>query len=311
MIYTVTCNPALDCAVTLDTFCEGTLNRTGGATLTPGGKGINVSRVLAALGEDTLALGFIAGENGALLQSALRALGLKTDFLCLERGQTRINVKLYGLRETELNAPGAPVLPAALCALERQLAGLELTPADTVCLCGSLAPGMPPDTYARLVERLAGCGVVRTVVDASAAALEAAVAARPWLVKPNREELAALAGRDLPTLADVTAAAERLLARGAATVLVSLGGEGALLCAADGRRLYQPTPAGRVQGTVGAGDSLVAGFVAAMSRGEDVAGALRLGVACGSATAFSAGLATGEESRALLERLPPLQELVE
>lgn len=303
MIYTVTCNPALDCTVRLGALQEGCINRSRGCTLTPGGKGINVSRVLTALGEENTALGFVAGENGALLESALSNMGLRTDFIHLQAGQTRINVKLYGDTETELNAPGAPVPPEALAALE---ARLSPSSEDVVCLCGSLAPGMPADTYRRLVARLHSLGVTHTVVDTTGEALKAALSEKPWLVKPNREELAALVGRELPTLEAVVTAAGELLAAGARQVLVSLGGDGAVLCTAQGY-CYQPSPAGQVVGTVGAGDSLVAGYVAGWLRTGDARAALRMGVACGSATAYAEGLATADAVEALLAVMPEME----
>ena len=306
MIYTVTCNPALDCTVQAGAYIEGAINAVGGCALTPGGKGVNVSRVLSALGEDTVALGFVAGSNGALLQSALHGMGLHTDFIPLEEGQTRINVKLSGTVETQLNAPGAPVFPAALDALLAKLGGLACDGTDTVCLCGSLAPGMSADAYGRM---LAAVECAYTVVDTTGGALLAALAYRPWLIKPNREELEALVGETLPTPEAVIAAAESLMAKGARNVLVSLGGDGALWCGEDGERLYQPAPTGQVIGTVGAGDSTVAGFVAGWHRYGDAANALRLGVACGSATAFAHGLAEAEGIAAVLDRLPEMKRI--
>lgn len=316
MIYTITCNPALDCTVRLGEWQQGTLNLAEGCVLTPGGKGVNVSRVLTAIKEKNIALGFVAGSNGGMLESALKKMGVKTDLIHLDEGQTRINVKLYGDAETELNAPGAPVSAEDLERLEQQLLKLGLGAEDTVCLCGSLAPGMPSDTYKRLVHQLHTLGVERTVVDTSGEALICALAERPWLIKPNREELAALTGRDLPTLDSVVAAAGELQAKGARNVLVSLGGDGAVLCTEEGERVYQPAPEGTVIGTVGAGDSMVAGFVAAYTRigtfdegPERWLACLRIGVACGSATAFSEGLATEEAFLRLLKCLPEEQEL--
>ena len=308
MIYTVTCNPALDCTVRLGDLREGSINFTNGCVLSPGGKGINVSRVLVALGEETKAYAFAAGSNGKLLEEALMQADVLPYFLYLPQGQTRINVKLYGKQETQLNAPG-PAVGAA--DFERLLADLEVLcrPKEKhiLCLCGSLPPGMGTDSYARMLAATKECA--RAIVDTSGEALLRALAERPWLIKPNREELEALAGRVLTTLPEVIAAAEALMDKGAQNVLVSLGGEGALLCAEDGRRLYQPAPAGTVIGTVGAGDSTVAGFAAGWQRHGDAAEALRLGVACGSATAFSEGLAAQEDVETVYRRLPKLQEL--
>lgn len=302
MIYTVTCNPALDCAVQLNGLTVGALNRTAGATLVAGGKGVNVSRVLGALGERNVALGFVAGSNGALLEGALAQMGVETALIRLPEGQTRINVKLYGEQETELNAPGPAVshqqVEGLLCALGR------LQEDDLLCLCGSLPPGMGADSYARMLKAAGG----RAIVDTSGEALLCALSEKPWLVKPNRDELAALVGRELPTLANVIEAAEWLREMGAQNVLVSMGKDGALLCA-DEKRMYQPAPDGKVVGTVGAGDSLVAGFAAGWQRYGDGAQALRLGVACGSATACAEGLADAAGIEAMLAKMPVMIEV--
>lgn len=302
MIYTVTCNPALDLAMRLDGLQLGGLNRTAAATLVAGGKGVNVSRVLGALGERNVALGFVAGSNGMMLEGSLQQMGLATEFIRLPEGQTRINVKLYGEQETELNAPGPVVSHQQTEGLLSELNRLKAD--DLLCLCGSLPPGMEADSYARMLKA-AG---VRAIVDTSGEALLCALSEKPWLVKPNRDELAALVGRELPTLADVIEAAEWLRGKGAENVLVSLGGEGALLCA-EGTRVYQPAPQGEVVGTVGAGDSLVAGFAAGWQRTGDPVQALRLGVACGSATACCEGLADSEGIEAMLAAMPEMMEV--
>ena len=302
MIYTVTCNPALDCAVQLNGLTVGVLNRTAGATLIAGGKGVNVSRVLGELGERNKALGFVAGSNGVMLESALAQMGVVTEFIRLPEGQTRINVKLYGEQETELNAPGPAVSHQQTEGLLKDLSRLQED--DLLCLCGSLPPGMDVDSYARMLKA-AG---VRAIVDATGEALLCALSEKPWLVKPNRDELAALAGRELPTIEDVIEAAEWLRGKGAQNVLVSLGGDGALLCAGE-KRLYQPAPDSEVIGTVGAGDSLVAGFAAGWQRYGDMAQALRLGVACGSATACCEGLADSEGVEQMLAKMPEMIEV--
>ena len=302
MIYTVTCNPALDLAVQLNGLTVGALNRTAGATLVAGGKGVNVSRVLGALGERNVALGFVAGSNGALLEGALAQMGVATAFIRLPEGQTRINVKLYGEQETELNAPGPAVSRGQAEGLLSELGRLHKD--DLLCLCGSLPPGMGVDSYARMLKA-AG---VRAIVDTSGEALLRALDEKPWLVKPNREELAALVGKELPTLDDVIEAAQWLCEKGAQNVLVSMGGDGALLCTEE-KRLYQPAPQGEVIGTVGAGDSLVAGFAAGWQRYGDMAQALRLGVACGSATACAEGLAHAAGIETMLAAMPEMTEV--
>ncbi len=303
MIYTVTCNPALDLAVRLDGLQIGGLNRTAGATLVAGGKGVNVSRVLSELGERNVALGFVAGGNGVMLESALQQMGVETAFIRLPEGQTRINVKLYGETETELNAPGPVVRHQQIEGLVSELSRLK---DDTLlCLCGSLPPGMGADSYARMLAAVKG---VRTIVDTSGEALLCALSEKPWLTKPNRDELAALVGRELPTLADVIEAAEWLRDKGAQNVLVSLGKDGALLLA-EGKRMYQSAPRIEAVGTVGAGDSLVAGFAAGWQRHADMAQALRLGVACGSATACCEGLADGDGVEKMLAKMPEMIEV--
>lgn len=303
MIFTVTCNPALDLAVRLDGLQIGGLNRTAGATLVAGGKGVNVSRVLGELGERNKALGFVAGSNGVMLESALQQMGVTTAFIRLPEGQTRINVKLYGEQETELNAPGPAVSHQQMEGLLSELSRLQED--DLLCLCGSLPPGMAVDSYARMLTAAEG---VRAIVDTSGEALLCALSEKPWLVKPNRDELAALIGKELPAIEDVIEAAEWLRAKGAQNVLVSLGRDGALLCA-EGKRLYQSAPDGEVIGTVGAGDSLVAGFAAGWQRYGDMAQALRLGVACGSATACCEGLADSEGVEKMLAKMPKMIEV--
>ncbi len=305
MIYTITCNPALDCTVRLGYLRQGTINLVDGCVMAPGGKGVNVSRVLTALGEPNTALGFVAGSNGRMLESALQKMGLDTAFTHLDEGQTRINVKLYGNAETELNAPGATVPAEAIERLLHQVAVFGLKETDTVCLCGSRAPGMEAESYRQIIAGM-GC---RVVVDTTGEALLGALEEKPWLIKPNREELEGLVRRELPTLEAVVIAARELQAQGARNVLVSLGGDGAVLCTEDGRQLYQVSTDDPVVGTVGAGDSLVAGFVAGYTRTGDLGEALRLGVACGSATAFAEGLATKPEIEDVLSRLPKMREL--
>ena len=303
MIYTVTCNPALDLAVRLDGLHIGGLNRTASATLVAGGKGVNVSRVLGELGERNVAFGFVAGSNGVMLESALQQMGVSTAFIHLPEGQTRINVKLYGEQETELNAPGPAVshqqTEGLLCELSR------LNKEDLLCLCGSLPPGMGVDSYARMLKAAEG---VRTIVDTAGEALLCALGEKPWLVKPNRDELAALVGHELPAIEDVVETAEWLREKGAQNVLVSMGKDGALLCT-EKKRLYQPAPDGEVVGTVGAGDSLVAGFAAGWQRTGDMTQALRLGVACGTATACSEGLADSKSVEAMLAKMPQMIEV--
>ena len=299
MIYTVTLNPAVDYTLRLKALTTGGLNRPSDTALSFGGKGINVSRVLTALGVQNRALGFVAGEVGEMLESGLRRLGVDTDFVRLAEGNTRINVKITAENETELNAVGPTVDAAAFEQLAAQVAALAN--GDTLCLCGSVPPGCDTDTYARLLACVKDKNI-RTVVDATGEALLRALPYRPSLIKPNRDELCALAGRDLPDDESVLAAARDLQAKGARNVLVSLGGDGALLLTGDGAVYRRAAYRGEVRGTVGAGDSTVAGYLAALERGADAAETLRTAVAAGSATTFFDGLATREAIEALLAK---------
>lgn len=298
MTYTVTLNPSLDYTLQLEKLRPGELNRCQGAAFSCGGKGINVSVVLHNLGVPTVALGFVAGFTGAQILSALQARGIAAEFFRLEEGCSRVNVKVQAQEETELNADG-PAIPA--WQLERLFRRLEeLEAGDSLVLAGSLPAGLPADTYACMLARLEGKKIY-TVVDTSGEPLRRALSGRPFLVKPNRQELQELYGCPLDTEEALTDAARMLQRQGARNVLVSLAGQGALLLGEDGRPYRQPAPQGKVVGSVGAGDSMVAGFLAGYLESHgNLQLALRTGLAAGSASAFSAGLATRAQVEALL-----------
>ena len=279
MIYTVTFNPAIDYVVRLDAPLEvGEVNRAKGEDCVLGGKGINVSGVLAQLGCESVALGFVAGETGAWLERGLAAQGLKTDFVHLENGMTRINVKIKAGQETELNGAGPAIPESALQQLEAQLD--KLAEGDILILAGSIPASLPQSVYERLLARLQGRGV-RAVVDATRDLLVNVLPYHPFLIKPNNHELGEIVGK----------------------VLVSMAGDGALLLDEQGQVHRIGCPKGKVVNSVGAGDSMVAGFVAGYLQSRSYAQALRLGTACGSATAFSLGLATKEKIDELLAQL--------
>ncbi len=301
MICTVTFNPALDYVMRLSELTPGRTNRAQWEELQVGGKGLNVSLVLRTLGVETTALGFLAGDTGDLLRRRLEATGVRTDFVDLPGGMTRINVKVKSGQETELNGRG-PDIPSE--AMEALLAKLEaLGAGDTLVLSGSIPPSLPQDTYRRVLSRLAG-RAVRCVVDAEGGLLADTLPYRPFLIKPNHHELAQLTGCDLdPGDLDALAhAAGALQAQGARNVLVSLAEHGALLVTEEGRLHTQAAPTGTVRNSVGAGDSMVAGFLAGYDRGGFAEG-LRLGTAAGSATAFSPRLATADEIQAVYRQL--------
>ncbi len=297
MIYTVTLNPALDYAVYLPQFSQGETNRTAHEVLFFGGKGINVSAVLAALGEPTVALGFAAGPTGEMLRRMLREAAIGEELIMLPVGATRINVKIRAESETELNATGPSVDGDSLARLFAQIAKIKA--GDTLVLAGSVPPSLSPDIYKQMAETLPQG--VRLVVDAERALLLPALAYRPYLVKPNRAELAEIAGRALLSDADVEFAARELQAAGAKNVLVSLGADGALLLDEGGLVHRAPAAKGRAVNTVGAGDSMVAGFLYGAVKGY--AHALRMGIAAGGATAFGEGLADAARIYEVLQNL--------
>lgn len=288
MILTVTCNPALDCTMVLPAPLAGGVNRAARQTIRCGGKGVNVSAMLRALGLDSTATGFSAGFTGEALEREVRRMGVFPDFVRLKTGLTRVNVKLRGEGETEVNAPGPAPDEEERSALAAKTAALG--DGDVLVLAGTVPHGMPGDWYARLLAPLKNRNVL-TVVDAEGDLLRTALPCRPFLVKPNREELAALLGAGMTSLDDVRAGALRVREMGARNVLVSLGPQGSLLADETGAVRYLPAPDGRVRGAVGSGDSMVAGFLAGWLGRHDYAWAQRMGTAAGSATAFSDGLA--------------------
>lgn len=301
MIYTVTFNPAIDYVVRLGNPLQpGAVNRAAGEDCVLGGKGINVSGVLAQLGVESVALGFIAGETGAWLERGLTAQGLHTDFIWLKNGMTRINVKIKAGQETELNGAGPNIPESAMQALETKLDALQKD--DMLILAGSIPSCLPQSTYERLLARLQGRGV-RAVADATQDLLLKVLPYKPFLIKPNNHELSEIVGHELTTDDEIVAAAAGLQAQGARNVLVSMAGDGALLLDENGAVHRIGCPKGKVVNSVGAGDSMVAGFVAGYLRTGNYRYALRLGTACGSATAFSVGLATKEKINELLETI--------
>ena len=302
MIYTVTFKPAIDYVVRLDRELKvGDVNRARGEDCVLGGKGINVSGVLAELGCESVALGFVAGETGAWLERGLAAQGLKTDFVHLEHGMTRINVKIKAEKETELNGAGPDIPEGAMQALETKLDRLQKD--DILILAGSIPASLAQTTYERLLARLEGCGV-RAVVDATRDLLVNVLRYRPFLIKPNNHELSEIVGIKLTNDNEVVTAAKMLQEKGARNVLVSMAGDGALLLDEQGGVHRIGCPKGTVVNSVGAGDSMVAGFVAGYQQsGGNYDTALRLGTACGSATAFSLGLATRQDIEKLLKTI--------
>lgn len=298
MIYTVTLNPAVDYVISLDALKTGVINRTKTEAVVSGGKGINVSLMLKALDTESTALGFVAGFTGDAIRGGVEAQGVKTEFIRLESGFTRINVKIHAEEETEINGNG-PDIPAEK--LAQFFARLDTLGAeDTLVVSGSVPRSLPADIYAQIAERVCEKGV-RLIVDAAGQLLLSVLPYNPFLVKPNRQELAALFKEPADTDEAVLALAKKLQTMGARHVLISMAGDGALLLTESGNVFRAPAAKGKVVNSVGAGDSMVGGFLAALAHGEDLPGALALGTAAGGATAFSVGIADKEKILSVYE----------
>ena len=300
MIYTLTLNPALDYAVSVPNFKTGGVNRTQSEKILPGGKGINVSVVLHNLGVESVALGFIAGFTGEEIRRLAEQLGCKTDFIRVKNGLSRINVKMKADVESEINGQGPVLQEEDIKVLFEQLDTLQEN--DTLLFAGSISKGMSSDIYAKMCEHVAGRGV-RIVVDTTGQQLLSTLVYQPFLIKPNHIELEEIMGRTLNGEEDLIAGAKQLQKQGARNVLVSMAGDGALLVTEHGDVYRMAAPKGEVVNSVGAGDSMVAGFLAGYEMFGDYEKALELGIATGSASAFSADLATKEEVEALLESM--------
>lgn len=299
-IYTVTFNPAIDYVVRMETFTAGSVNRTTEELVQCGGKGVNVSTVLRNLGVPNTALGFVAGFTGRAVEEGLARMGVQTDFIHLDKGLTRINVKIKAGKETEINGRGPDIGTDDLEALFEKLDRLEK--GDFLVLAGSIPAALPDDIYERILERLAGRGVL-AVVDAEGDLLRKVLPYRPFLIKPNNFELGAIFNRFLESKDDIRDCAAELQKLGARNVLVSMAGDGAILLDETGAYHRIAAPDGKVKNSVGAGDSMVAGFLAGWLQSADCATALRTGAAAGSATAFSDGLATLEDVQKLLQNM--------
>ena len=299
MIFTVTFNPSLDYIVRVDEMRLGTINRTNYEQLLPGGKGINVSIVLGNLGHPSRALGFSAGVTGAALEKLLADTGVDADLVHVKAGFTRINAKIKAVEETELNGQGPRIAPEDVDALFSKLDVLGQD--DTLVISGSVPNTLPSDMYEQVMERLAGRGV-RGVVDAERDLLTRVLPYRPFLVKPNNHELGDIFGVTLKTRDEVVPYARRMQEMGAQNVLVSMAGEGGVLVAADGQVYQSPAAKGTVVNSVGAGDSCVAGFLAGLMETGSYQTAFRMGLAAGSASAFSDHLATRPEVEDLMSR---------
>lgn len=298
MIYTVTFNPSLDYIVSVSDFKLGLTNRTDSELLLPGGKGINVSTVLQNLGIANTALGFTAGFVGEEVRKEVEQLGVKAEFISLDEGVSRINLKLKSIDGTEINGQGPKIPREAVDALMTQLDRLGAD--DTLVLAGSIPASMPDDIYQKIMERLDGRNV-RIVVDATKDLLLNVLGHHPFLIKPNNHELGDIFGVKLSEREEVVPYAKKLQEKGAVNVLVSMAGKGAVLLAEDGSVYAAEAPKGTLKNGVGAGDSMVAGFLAGYGESGDYEHAFRMGLAAGSASAFSEQLATKDEIEKVYE----------
>ncbi|MCI5553376.1 MAG: 1-phosphofructokinase [Ruminococcus sp.] len=299
MIYTVTFNPAIDYIVHTGTMQVGQVNRSQGEELYFGGKGINVSFVLHELGLPSKALGFVAGFTGAAIEAGIQEQGIATDFVHLDSGFSRINVKIKSGEETELNGQGPNISEAAVAELFEKLN--QLQDGDILILAGSIPNTMSADSYEKILAHLSDKNI-KVVVDATKDLLLKVLPYHPFLIKPNNHELGELFGVTLHSIEEIATYAKKLQEMGAQNVLISMAGDGALLIDETGKQHVCGVCKGTVKNSVGAGDSMVAGFVAGSMHG-DYEAALKLGTAAGGATAFSEGLAQRAEIERLLQQL--------
>ena len=292
MIYTVTFNPSLDYIVSVDDFKLGLTNRTSSELILPGGKGTNVSTVLKNLGFESTALGFVAGFTGNEIVKRLNDMGIKSDFISIENGISRINLKLKSIDGTEINGAGPDISEEKVNKLMDKLN--QLKKGDVLVLAGSIPSSMSDNIYRDIMADLKDRGVM-IVVDATKDLLLNVLEYHPFLIKPNNHELGEIFDVKLTTREEVIPYGRKLQEKGARNVLVSMAGEGAVVIAEDGQVFDAPAPKGKLINGVGAGDSMVAGFVAGWIEKQDYEYAFHMGVASGSASAFSENLATKEE----------------
>lgn len=298
MICTLTLNPSLDYIVTVDDFKLGATNRTSSDFILPGGKGINVSIVLQNLGQKTEAIGFLAGFTGKALESMVQEAGIRASFIWVKEGDTRINVKLRAKEETEINGRGPNITESDLEKLYEKLSSLNKD--DILVISGSIPSSIPQTLYADILKYMDG-RVDKIVVDATNDLLMNVLKYHPFLIKPNIHELEEIFKKELPTGKDVEEAAREMQKLGARNVLVSMGGDGALLLDENGVCYQSKAPKGVLKNSVGAGDSMVAGFLNGYLETGSYEKAFEWGVCTGSASAFSEALATRPEVLALME----------
>ena len=296
MVYTVTFNPSLDYIVTVDDFKLGLTNRTTSELMLPGGKGINVSIVLSNLGIENTAIYFSAGFIGDEITRKVKECGIKSEEIKVSNGCSRVNLKLKSIDGTEINGAGPDISKEAIESFYHKLEMLQA--GDTLVLAGSIPQTMPETIYSDIMARLSGKGI-RIVVDATRDLLVNVLEYKPFLVKPNNHELGEIFGVELNTREDVVPYAKKMIEMGAENVIVSMAGQGAVFVSANGDAYLREAPEGELVNGVGAGDSMVAGFIAGYLENKDLLHAFKMGLSAGSASAFSEYLATREEVEAV------------
>ncbi len=299
MIYTVTFNPSLDYIVTVKDFKTGVVNRTVDEIIYPGGKGINVSMVLKNLGYDNTALGFMAGFTGDEICRLLEEKGVKADFIHVKKGVSRINVKLRSNEESEINGMGPAIEEKDIEKLYEKLDLLQ--DGDVLVLAGSIPSVMPESMYMDIMKHLQN-KKLDIAVDATKDLLVNVLPYHPFVIKPNNHELGEIFGVTITEKDDVVKYAKKLQEKGARNVLISMAGDGAVLVTEDGQEFRAEAPKGELKNSVGAGDSMVAGFIAGYLATKDYGEAFKMGVCTGSASAFSEELATKADVQALLDK---------
>lgn len=299
MIYTVTFNPSLDYIVSVDDFATGRVNRTGDEKIFAGGKGVNVSIVLKNLGYENTALGYTAGFTGNEIERILQEKGISTRFKNVTTGISRINVKLKSDEETEINGQGPAITTEDVEALYDRL-DTDLKEGDILVLAGSIPDVMSQETYSNIMKRLENKNI-NIIVDATKDLLVNVLKYHPFLIKPNNHELGEIVGAEINTREEACMYAKKLQEMGAKNVLVSMAGEGAVLVTETGEEYQSEPPKGKVVNSVGAGDSMVAGFIAGYLKNHSYEEAFKMGLCTGSASAFSQELATKDEVESLMK----------
>ena len=300
MIYTLTLNPAIDHIVRVDRLELGETNRMHEESISAGGKGINVSKIFKNLDEESIALGYIAGFTGREVERLINEEGISSDFIKVENGFTRINTKIKGEKETEINGPGLDISEKETESLLNKID--EIKDGDYLFLSGSIPSSIGDGFYAEIMEHLSSKDVI-IAVDTTGQALKKTLEYGPKLVKPNLRELEYFFDVEITDNKDIEKYSRKLQEMGATNIIISMGGDGAYFLSEEGDRMFLKAPKGKVIDTVGSGDSMVAGFIYAIKEGYSLVEAFKFSVACGSATSFSEKLATKQEILNLYENL--------